>query len=239
MTGPNEGLESIAERARRALRDNDEARVQAQLIAQEARSQAQNQSLRVQEARIEEARRLAMEARAQAVMMGNESGQQEESQVTQPAWMQSLIASRGQASPDPEPLATPAPQPVAMPQAPHPAPAPAAEPLWHQPRPAEPEPGAGLVDRRVEAIRLVRDLEPRRSCSRQRVQELQGRLNVTPTESVHYAPLLQRLAEAHAELSRLEGRIEEAQHIIRSSEWLMEMLTDPTRPWDRPGSQGA
>ncbi|MFZ5824485.1 MAG: hypothetical protein ACOY94_09165 [Bacillota bacterium] len=166
MTAPQESLESVAERARRALRDNEEARLQAQ------------QALR-------------------------------ETQPQTPPLLQ----------------AGPQAQTEAVPQAPvH---------LGHEATPGTME----LLERRMWAIQLVRELEPQRACFRQRVQELSRRLAQTPTDSVHYAQLLQRLAEAHTELSRLEGQVEEAQHVIRSTEWLMELLSDPTRTWARQAGQ--
>ncbi|MFZ5814215.1 MAG: hypothetical protein ACOY93_02775 [Bacillota bacterium] len=145
MTAPHEALESVAERARRALRDNEESRPQAP------------------------------------------------------------VEGRG-------------PLPAASP-----------EPTWQE--------TVGLVQRRVEAIRLVRELEPRRLSFRQRVAELSSRLARTETDSVHYAQLLERLAEAHGHLVRLEGQIEEAQHLIRSSEWLLDLLTDPTRAGGSPAGE--
>lgn len=168
MTAPQESLESVAERARRALRDNEVARLQVQQVDREA----------------QEADRRAQQT-------------------------------------DREPQ----PQPQV-------------------PAPAHLKPGDGgasstleLLERRMCAIQLVRELEPQRSCFRQRVQELSRRLAQTPTDSVHYAQLLQRLAEAHGELTRLEGQVEEAQHVIHSTEWLMELLSDPTRSWGQLESQ--
>lgn len=175
MTVNQEALESVAERARRALRDNDEARFQAQHVPREAQPQ--------------------------------------------------MMAPQHPARP-------PAPQSEVVPVQPQ------AEQAWHRP----PEQGAAagtleLLQRRMSAIHLVRELEPQRTCFRQRVQELSQRLAQTPTDSVHYAHLLQRLAEAHGELSQLEAQVEEGQHVIRSTEWLMELLSDPTRSWGRPAGR--
>lgn len=163
MTAPQESLESVAERARRALRDNEVARPQAQQPVREAEPVAR------------EPRQMDREAPPRA--------------------------------------------------------------------PAHREPGGGapgaveLLERRMWAIQLVRELEPQRSCFRQRVQELSRRLAQTPTDSVHYAQLLQRLAEAHGELTSLDVQVEEAQHVIRSTEWLMDLLTDPTRSQGQPAGQ--
>lgn len=90
---------------------------------------------------------------------------------------------------------------------------------------------AEIVARRVQAIQLTRSLEPRLRCSRKLVQELSRRLGQTATDSVHYEGLLRRMREAHGELRWLEGQMEEAQHVIRSTEWLMEMLADPLPLW--------
>lgn len=87
---------------------------------------------------------------------------------------------------------------------------------------------AALIAERMRAIARVKELEPRLATSRLRANELSQRLTSTPTDSVHYAELLRWLAEVHAELRELEGEYEEAQHVIRSSAWLMKMLADPT-----------
>jgi hypothetical protein len=96
-------------------------------------------------------------------------------------------------------------------------------------------PDIHLVTRRVEAINLTRGLEPRLRCCRDLVRELSQRLGQTATDSVHYEGLLARLRKAHAELRWLETQMEEAQHVIRSTEWLVEMLADPLPAWKGPG----
>lgn len=180
VTTPQEALDSIAERARRALRDNDEARLQIQQMAHE-----------------EDA----------------------------PPPRTRLQAAQGQGQPLRAVREVEAAQP------------PAAKPAWGEHPDEGPERPADQVERRMRAINLVQELEPRRTCFRERVQELSQRLATTPSDSVHYASLLQRLAEAHAELVWLEERVEAAQHAIRSTEWLMEMLSDPFRRWERPARQ--
>ncbi len=161
MSAHQEALESIAERAKRALQDNAEARLQS---------------------------------------MG----------------------------PKPEVARPAAPEAHAHPAAP-------VGPITGAPRPVVPEPSgpplraSDLIEQRIHAIHILRELDPKRFCFRQRVEELSRRLVHTPGDSVHYGDLLQWLAEAHAELRRLESQIEEAQHVVRSTEWLVDMLTDPTR----------
>lgn len=111
--------------------------------------------------------------------------------------------------------------------------------------PAAPKPqGSGpvaipdiqLVTRRLEAINLTRGLEPRLRCCRELVRELSQRLSQTSTDSVHYEGLLTRLRKAHAELRWLETQMEEALHVIRSTEWLVEILADPMPHWKNSGS---
>lgn len=178
MTTPQEGLESVAERARRALRDNDAARIQAQQMAREAALE--------EDALSEE----AVPDREMAVMHHGPGQNRSE-----------VAADRDEA---------------------------AVAPL-HQWDGYDRVDVVHWLDQRLQAVHLVRELEPRRACFRQRVQELSRRLGQTPTDSVHYADLLERLAEAHRELSHLEAHVEASQHLIRSTEWLMELLTDPAR----------
>lgn len=279
MTNPHEPLESIAERARRALRDNDEARLQAQLTTSEVRTQGEPRPdgqglggrLPLHEAHTEEARRLSMEARvlAEQVQIGSVTDVRVPAEpsfrrdpAAAPTWMQPVASQRPLPVPEAEEespfAALPAwmePNESVYPHGERPvrntepaaplvmAPVPELQEV-QAPMPQSPvrmpesrADAASLVDRRMRAIYQVRELEPRRTCFRQRVHELQQRLSHTPTDSVHYAHLLARLAEAHGELNRLEGHIEEAQHIIRSTEWLMEMLTDPTRSRGRPAAE--
>lgn len=104
--------------------------------------------------------------------------------------------------------------------------APAAEPAPAQAAaPADDYPS--LVAHRLRAIALVRELQPKRRCYQLRVKEMSERLMRTPGESVHYTSVLRWLGEAHEELRRLDGRIEAAQHVLRTTEWLVEMLADP------------
>jgi hypothetical protein len=249
MTAPHDPLESLADRARRALRDNDEARNQVQMIAAEVRAQSQQETTPFRPARSgESGNALAEDRMAEARRQAAEAGAMAQKPVRQSEPV--LLIGRSQperGEPTPVPIAPTWDKPAATPDVPVPDRAVAAAPeepapVWHRevpaPRLLPPEPQtAALVERRMQAIRLVRDLEPRRNCFRQHVQELQQRLTRTPTDSVHYVALLGRLSEAHAELSRLVAQMEEAQHVIRSTEWLMEVLTDPTRTWSRPAGE--
>jgi|GEM_PF-2964431 len=160
MSTHEEALESIAERARRALQDNLEARHQSHAPAVEALRQG-------------------AKAARQA---------------------------------DPEPSPKLAAQPLRAPD---------------------------LIEQRLHAIQVLRELAPKRTCYRQRVDELSRRLVNTPGDSIHYGDLLQWLAEAHGELRRLESEIEEAQHVVRSTEWLVDMLADPTRTPTSPHCETA
>lgn len=269
MSTPQEPMESIRERAKRALRDNEEARLQAQLIAAEVRAQ-------VEGGRPEPARPLAESPFRRDPAITPDSPFRRDPAVVadlfrrEPAMTEGPYRTPGDTHLQPEPVAAPpalqaepgvarGEDPVLLvevsrPEVPVCQPALPAEeveaPVKKADAPAlqAPEQEASpqtlardeapsLLERRMQAIHVVRELQPRRSCFRERVQELQGRLSLTPTDSIHYAQLLQRLAEVHAELNRLEGRMEEAQHTIRSTEWLMEMLTDPTRSRGRKAGE--
>lgn len=99
------------------------------------------------------------------------------------------------------------------------------EPLAH----STPDPGAysDQVELRLRAIRLMRDMEPKRVCYGERVRDLSRSLVETPGDSIHYRALLEKLREAHEEWLRLEERLWAASYIIRSTQWLVELLADP------------
>lgn len=84
------------------------------------------------------------------------------------------------------------------------------------------------IDLRLKAIRLVRDLEPRRACYAERVRDLSRTLMQLPGDSVHYRNVLEKLREAHGEWMALEERLWAANYIIRSTQWLVDLLADPT-----------
>lgn len=155
-----EALESIAERARRALRDNEAARIQVQMLAESLPDRVEPTALAGSE-----------EAEAGSGVEG-----QAVPAVTAESWGE-----------------------------------------WSR-----------LLWERAQAIGVIRGLGPQLSCYRQRVQELSQRLSQTTTDSIHYGPQLQRLGEAHLELRRLEERFEGARHTINTTEWLVQLLMDPT-----------
>jgi hypothetical protein len=86
---------------------------------------------------------------------------------------------------------------------------------------------SALIDLRLRAIRLVRELEPRRACVAERVRDLSRTLVETPGDSIHYATMLDKLREAHREWLALEEKVWAAHYIIRSTQWLVELLADP------------
>ncbi len=111
----------------------------------------------------------------------------------------------------------------------------ALEANWEAPpAPARPAPASGgyaeEVELRLLAIRTVRDLEPKRSCQSELFRILTRRLLDTPSDSIHYEELLQQLRVAHAELRRLEQELWKANHKIRATQWLVELLDDPGAP---------
>lgn len=83
------------------------------------------------------------------------------------------------------------------------------------------------VELRLQAIRTVRDLEPKRACQSDLFRVLTRRLQDTPNDSIHYEELLQQLRVAHGELRNLEQELWKANHRIRSTQWLVELLGDP------------
>ncbi len=87
---------------------------------------------------------------------------------------------------------------------------------------------ADQVELRLRAIRLVRDMEPKRTCYGERVRDLSRSLVETSGDSIHYRALLDKLREAHEEWLRLEERLWAASYIIRSTQWLVDLLADPT-----------
>lgn len=93
----------------------------------------------------------------------------------------------------------------------------------------EPADLAALVLERLKAIRAMQELLPKQTCSSQRVRELSHTLATTSGESVYYRSILDHLREAHEEWLDLEEQLWDADHIIRSTQWLMEMLAEPTR----------
>jgi hypothetical protein len=98
---------------------------------------------------------------------------------------------------------------------------------------AEPSAMAEEVQLRLRAIDLVRDQEPRRACYADRVRDLSKTLMQLPGDSVHYRAVLEKLSEAHAEWMALEERLWAATYIIRSTQWLVDRLTDPTASAER------
>jgi hypothetical protein len=109
------------------------------------------------------------------------------------------------------------------------------------------EPGAGpgpapvteasryteLIDLRLRAIRLVRDMEPKRACFSERVRSLSQNLVEVPGDSIHYRSVLEKLREAHQEWLGLEEMLWAANYMIRSTQWLVDLLADPSGA-DRP-----
>ncbi|MEW8978145.1 MAG: hypothetical protein AB2385_07040 [Symbiobacterium sp.] len=87
---------------------------------------------------------------------------------------------------------------------------------------------AELIAQRIQAIARVKELEPRLASARARAADLSQRLTSTATDSVHYAELLRWLAEVHGQLRQLEAEYEEAQHVIRGSQWVLHLLADPS-----------
>lgn len=87
-----------------------------------------------------------------------------------------------------------------------------------------------LIELRLRAIRLLRELEPKRACFGARVRELSRSLAETPGESIHYRSLLERLREAHGEWVQLEERLWAATYVVRSTQWLVDLLSAPTGP---------
>lgn len=104
--------------------------------------------------------------------------------------------------------------------------------LMDNPDPAAAPPVAPAVhvdeiNLRLKAIRTVRELEPKRVCMSERVRDLSISLVETSGDSIHYKTLLEKLKEAHEELQRLEERLWAANHAIRSTQWLIDLLADP------------
>jgi hypothetical protein len=83
------------------------------------------------------------------------------------------------------------------------------------------------IQERLSAIRLVRELEPKRACYADRVRDLSRTLTQLSGDSVHYGAVVDKLREAHAEWLQLEERLWAAHYIIRSTQWLVDLLTDP------------
>jgi len=92
---------------------------------------------------------------------------------------------------------------------------------------AEPTPAASHIADRLQAIAMVRELEPRRACYADRVKELSRSLTNLPEHSVHFRTVLDRLREAHGEWQVLEEQLQAAQYVIRSTQWLVDLLADP------------
>lgn len=92
-----------------------------------------------------------------------------------------------------------------------------------------------LIDVRLRAIRLVRELEPKRACFADMVRTLTQSLVDLPGDSVHYRAALEKLREAHAEWRDLEEALWGAQHEIRATQWLVDLLSEP----EHSGSPGA
>lgn len=101
----------------------------------------------------------------------------------------------------------------------------------HHAHPApEPSGTTEQIEQRLRAIQLVRELEPRRACCIDRVKELSRSLTQLPEHSIHFRTVLDRLREAHAEWQVLEEKLQAAQYVIRSTQWLVELLSDPFIP---------
>ncbi|HYF94718.1 MAG TPA: hypothetical protein VD969_21095 [Symbiobacteriaceae bacterium] len=92
---------------------------------------------------------------------------------------------------------------------------------------AEPSSTSEQLEQRLKAIQLVRDLEPRRACYADRVKELSRSLTQLPDHSVHFRTVLDRLREAHSEWQVLEEKLQAAHYVIRSTQWLVDLLADP------------
>ncbi|MGE5673753.1 MAG: hypothetical protein ACM3XM_07675 [Mycobacterium leprae] len=88
---------------------------------------------------------------------------------------------------------------------------------------------ARLLHQRLHAIRVIQEREPEQLCAGRRVRELSKALAETPGDSVHYRAMLHCLREVHEEWLRLEEEIAAANHIIRSTQWLVELLAEPPR----------
>lgn len=87
--------------------------------------------------------------------------------------------------------------------------------------------GTDDVELRLHAIRLVRDLGPKRACFAERVRDLSLSLVETSGDSIHYRGVLEKLREAHDEWLRLEEKLWAANYIIKSTQWLIDALSDP------------
>jgi len=83
------------------------------------------------------------------------------------------------------------------------------------------------VELRLRAIRVVRDLEPKRARCAERVRELSVSLGITPGDSIHYRSLLDRLGESHEDWLELEEKLWSAHYDIRSTQWIVDLLTCP------------
>jgi hypothetical protein len=94
-----------------------------------------------------------------------------------------------------------------------------------------------LIQERLKAIRLVRELEPKRSCFADRVRDLSRTLTQLPGDSVHYRAVLDKLRDAHAEWLALEERLWAAHYVIRSTQWLVDLLANPLEEGKEPGSE--
>lgn len=84
-----------------------------------------------------------------------------------------------------------------------------------------------LIARRLGAIRVMRELGPKKDCYGRQVRDFSCHLAELDGDSVHYRSVLEKLREAHEEWLRLEERLLEAGYIIRSTQWLVDLLTAP------------
>lgn len=91
----------------------------------------------------------------------------------------------------------------------------------------DPGSAAEQIDLRLRAIRMVREHEPRRACYAERVKDLSQSLLHLPGDSIHYRSVLEKLQEAHGEWLALEEKLWAATYIIRSTQWLVDLLADP------------
>jgi hypothetical protein len=91
----------------------------------------------------------------------------------------------------------------------------------------DPQSTAEQIQQRLQAIRLMRELEPKRACYADRVRDLSRQLTQLPGDSVHYRAVLDKLRDAHSEWQALEEKLWAAQYVLRSTQWLVDLLADP------------
>ncbi|HEY3367848.1 MAG TPA: hypothetical protein VGK74_22545 [Symbiobacteriaceae bacterium] len=211
MAIPHQPYESLRERARRVLLDNPPppARVPGDLASPVAPEQV---------------------SPAPRVMMDQVSPPVTPEYPAIEGWQMLQRAEAAASAPAPQQPLTqqPAPQQPVAPAAPF---LPAARAAQHQPAPAQPEAlnFTAMVQQRLQAIRMMQELMPKQACSSQRVRELSQSLGTTPGDSVYYRSILEKLREAHEEWLDLEEQLWDADHVVRSTQWLVDILSEPTR----------